>query len=131
MLFFFYKDSIDLRQRKIRSGETEVGRSCNKVKNRSTAGILAAIMLFAVLLSAFYIASNADHYRVHHDCGDHDCPVCICIQQCESMLRGLDNGISDTAVLCIPLLLLYISISSHAHSFAENTLVSDKVRLNN
>lgn len=122
---------MDLRQCKIRSGETEVGRSCNKVKNRSMAGILAAIMFFAVLLSVFYIASNADHYRVHNDCRDHDCPVCICIQQCESMVRGYDYGISDTAVLCIPLLLLFIYISSHAHSFTENTLVSDKVRLNN
>lgn len=122
---------MDLRQREIRNGETEVGRSCNNVKSRSMAGILSAIMFFAVLLSAFYIASNADHYHVHHDCRDHDCPVCICIQQCESMLRGYDNGISDNAALCIPLFLLFVSISLHAHSFTENTLVSDKVRLNN
>lgn len=108
-----------------------MGRSCNNVKNRSAAGLLSAIMFFAVLLSAFYIASNADHYRVHHDCRDHDCPVCICLQQCDSMLRGSDRGVSDSAVLCIPLFLILISISLPAYSYTENTLVSNKVRLNN
>ena len=108
-----------------------MGRSCNNIKNRSTAGIISAMMLFAVLLSAFYIASNADHYRVHHDCRDHDCPICICFQQCESMLRGFDNGISDNAALCMPLILILTSISLPAFFYKENTPVSDKVRLNN
>ncbi len=102
----------------------------NKLNKRMT-GIMAVIMLIIVLLSAFYIASHAEHNNVHHNCSDHDCPICACIQQCESMLRGFGDNSQGSADLFMSLLLIFSTISITACFRMENTPVSNKVRMNN
>lgn len=114
----------------MRSERTKVSRSRNDLHNKSMAGILAAMMLIVMLLSAFYVALHAEHNCVHQGCSEHDCPICACIQQCASILRGIGDDIQQSAVLYIPLLLILITISLTACPYTENTPVSDKVRMN-
>lgn len=49
---------------------------------RIISGSIAFLMLAVMLFSAFYITAEAEH-----DCSGHDCPICVCIQQCENMLQ--------------------------------------------
>ncbi|MCR4655462.1 MAG: hypothetical protein K5770_04435 [Lachnospiraceae bacterium] len=94
--------------------------------NRKAAGIImATVMLIMVLLSVFFITAHTDH-----DCQGEDCPVCACIHQCESLLRGSGNIISDRTALIVPLLLVFSVISLATGFFTENTPVSDKIRMN-
>ncbi len=98
----------------------------NHFSKKIITGILLAEVLFSMLFSAFYIAEHADH-----DCKGDDCPVCACLQQCETMLRGLRTGVTAGAGICLPVLFLIISASLSCCFFAGKTPVSIKVRLNN
>ncbi len=100
--------------------------SQTSVKRRIAAGVTAFVMLVIMLFSAFYIAAEADH-----DCAGEDCPVCACIQQCETRMRVFGEGAGVQLSAVIPVLfVLLISSFLSAASFAADTLVSQKVRLN-
>ncbi len=99
----------------------------NVSKHRKiAAGILGMLMLFVMLFSAFYIVAEADH-----DCAGNDCPICVCIQQCENTLHQLSNGTALQAAVIIPVLFLLVSAVFSAYAFLQETPVSRKVRLNN
>ncbi len=93
---------------------------------RIAAGILGALMLVVMLFSALYIVEEAEHHCV----GD-DCPICACIQQCGTMLRGFSGKLTAqlSAVMPVILVLLFVVIPVTAPS--RHTLVFGKVRLNN
>ncbi len=94
--------------------------------NRKISGIMAVAILTAMLLSAFFITAHADH-----DCSGEDCPICACIQQCASLLRSFYGGMPGGVALYIPLLMALIVVSLSEAPFVDDTLVSNKVRLNN
>lgn len=52
---------------------------------RLAAGIFALLLLCAVLLSANYLAKEAEH----HDCVCEHCSICACLRLCRSILTGL------------------------------------------
>ncbi|MCR4591514.1 MAG: hypothetical protein K5668_11945 [Lachnospiraceae bacterium] len=91
-----------------------------------TACIMAAMMLFAVMFSVFFITVHADH-----DCTGEDCPVCAVIHQCENIIHGLGDGGAAVSAVLIPIAALSLFVSIHACFFAGDTPVSRKVRLNN
>ncbi len=93
---------------------------------RITAGVMGLMMLVIVLFSAFYIAAETDH-----DCTGEDCPVCACIQHCESTLRSIGNGISVSSSVIIPFLFILLAAALFAAAVPSDTLISRKVRLNN
>lgn len=93
---------------------------------RIAAGITGILMLFIMLFSAFYIASETDH-----DCTGEDCPICACIQQCENTLNQIGDGIAPQVAVIIPVVFLLVSIFLFESLFSQETLVSRKVRLNN
>ena len=93
---------------------------------RITAGIMGSMMLVIVLFSSFYIAAEADH-----DCIGEDCLICACIQQCEDTLRGMANGTSSRPAFVAPVMLLFLAAAFVISSVSSNTLVSQKVRLDN
>ncbi len=94
--------------------------------NRILTGIMAVMVLFVVLFSAFYIGAHADH-----DCTGEDCPICACIAQCENILHG-SGGIPFLAANGIlPIVLLTGSIIISYGVVISNTPVSTKVRMNN
>ena len=97
-----------------------------KTKNtgRILAGVLAVAVLLALLLSAFYLAAEADH-----DCTGDDCPVCALLHQCEHLLRGYAAVAVAAAVLAAVLQLR--AAADFACGVRRPTPVSVRVRLNN
>jgi hypothetical protein len=93
---------------------------------RFVVGIIAAMMLIVVLFSSFYIAIESGH-----DCTGEDCPICSCIQQCENTLRSIGSGLSFYHLTFSPVLMILTLFVLAVPSVQLNTLVSQKVRLNN
>lgn len=93
---------------------------------KAAAGILAMFLLSLLLFSAFYVTAEAEH-----DCTGEDCPVCACIQQCESTLQKMGDGSAHLAAAILPAVFLLILSCFFVFTFPQETLVSIKVRLNN
>lgn len=92
--------------------------------NRGTAWIIAAIMLFAVVSSVFFIAAEAEH-----ECSGDNCPICNCIQQCERLLYHSGDGVPEhTAALWVAF-SVFLSFLFFYPCFVRETPVSRKVRL--
>lgn len=89
-------------------------------------GLFAAMILVVVLFSSFYIAYEADH-----NCTGKDCSVCTCIQKCENTLRQIGNGIAAGISAVIPVLRILFTAFLITFIFSQETLVSQKIRLNN
>ncbi len=92
---------------------------------RIIIGIMAILILAAVLLSSSFIAAEAGH----HCDGDH-CEICFCISLCKTLLRQFTGAaavyiVLFTAAVFTALVFLLFSFTG------QNTLVSRKVRLNN
>ena len=102
------------------------GLKTRTVMNRILTGIMAIMVLFVVLFSAFFIVSHADH-----DCSGEDCPVCACIQQCENILHGADGNLVFANAGFMPLVLVIGSILVSYCVVISGTPVSAKVRMNN
>ena len=98
-----------------------------KVKNakRILAGVLALLLLLALVLCALCIAAEADH-----DCTGEDCPVCALVHQCENLLRQLAAAIAAAAAAAV-VGVLCTSAVRHPCILRRVTPVSFKVRLNN
>ncbi len=88
------------------------------------AAALAALILAVTLFSAFFIAEHADHH-----CKGGDCPVCACIHQCESMLRGC-GGVSSDAHVYLQVLMVFAVFAVMRYLRNDNTPVACKVRMN-
>ncbi len=102
------------------------GLKTQTVMNRILTGIMAIMVLFVVLFSAFFIVSHADH-----DCSGEDCPVCACIQQCENILHGADGNLVFANAGFLPVVLVIGSILISYCVVISGTPVSAKVRMNN
>lgn len=92
---------------------------------RILAGAISTLLLVALLFSGFYIAFEADH-----DCTGEDCPICICIHQCETILNQLGYAAALLFSVVVPIFSIALFIMFSAHVFMQDTLVSRKVRMN-
>ena len=93
---------------------------------KTFAAITAIAMLLVILLAGIFIALEADH-----DCEGEDCPVCECMEQCQSTLNQLGSvSVTGMAVL-FPILLLIASGIHFVRVVRRETPVSIKVQLNN
>ncbi len=102
-------------------------RSSDKSRIKSiTAGVMGLLMLVIVLFSAFSIAAEADH-----ECSGEDCPVCVCIHQCENALHRIGDGITVRITVAAPVILILLAAAFAITAVSRNTLISRKVRLNN
>lgn len=93
-----------------------------------TALLVCICITAAFLLSAWFIASHADH-----DCPGQDCPTCAQIQYCANIFQKLGAGL-DAFVPSAWLLAAVLLCSLLAVKFpdrAQDTPVKLKVRLNN
>ncbi len=86
---------------------------------------MVMLLLAVMLVSVYFMAEHADH-----DCSGEDCPICVCIHQCEGMLRSLGSGITGNRTLYILMIFVLVTVSIQRGSFEKNTPVSNKVRLN-
>jgi hypothetical protein len=102
-------------------------RSANAAKaKRIAAGVTSLLLLVIALFSAFYLAAEAGH-----DCAGEDCPICACIQRCESALRGFGGGTAALLSVAAPIFFILLFAALFAAALPLETPVSRKVRLNN
>ncbi len=95
-------------------------------RTRKIPALILCVLLSAVMLfSAFYIIAEA-----HHDCCGKDCPICVCIHQCERTLQQLGSGITETIAVYISAVLALLFVCSGSGILMQETPVSRKVRLN-
>ncbi len=97
------------------------------LKMKRPAALAAGLfMLIAVLFSALYLASEADH-----DCAGEDCPICSVMHQCENTLHRISDGTAAPAAAPLPAVIFLFSALFISINHIDETLVSEKVRLNN
>lgn len=93
---------------------------------RIPALILSIVMLFAVLFSVFYIAHESGHH-----CGGDDCRICVCLEQCSSILQQAGYGALFLSSVPALFLLSVSAVVFTVFTTVRSTPVSCKVRLNN
>lgn len=99
---------------------------CELKKKRGLIAAFSCVAIILVLfLSSFYIAAERNH-----SCTGEDCPICMCIRQCESCLKQLGAGNAGGRALTAVLSVLEI-VSVVLYVATRTTLVSQKVRMNN
>ena len=100
---------------------------CKKKTADRVSAVLAGIVLaLFVVLCTFFLACEADH-----KCSDSECQICSCIMQCENCLKSLES--CERLILC-SVFFLMILWKEDVFLFSEqilNSLISQKVRLNN
>lgn len=105
-----------------------MGRLNNLLKDnkRFAAGIMAMMLLFAMLFSVFFLSVEAGH-----ECDNGDCPICACMQQCSNTIHVILKS-NNVAVATIIPIIYYLSLRmSFLCDRKTETLVSIKVRLDN
>lgn len=98
------------------------GQAEKSVTKKIVAAFAGLMLLLAMTLSVFYIAAEAGHH-----CEDDDCPICMCIQLCRSIIQ---NGVSYSTLECSPFLLI-LSVILFIAYFTIDTPVSKRIRMNN
>ena len=96
----------------------------NRIR-RNAAILVGAFLLFVIGLSFFYVAAEAGH-----ECEDEDCPICMCVEECENVLRQIGNTVLPLAIAFVPAIFVILTKKSFSVRIAGGTLVSRKVRLN-
>ena len=89
------------------------------------ANIMCIMMLVCVLFSALFIAVEA-----RHECTDEDCPVCACMQYCENILNRISGDVPAVVCVLIPFIISSLIFVIPVILFIQDTLVLNKVRLN-
>ncbi len=97
------------------------------MKSRRILSLILAVLVLTILMfSSLYIALEADH-----ECDGHDCPICLCIRQCEAVISMFSIG-QVKAVRALLSVIFFIAVLHFTLSFCvKATPVSRKVRLNN
>lgn len=88
--------------------------------------LLITILFLVVMLSTFFIANE-----IHHHCDGDECPICILIEQCENTLKQIKYGFVNYYKFALFLLIISIVHISHIFYLIEDSLVSQKIRMNN
>ncbi|MCR5626402.1 MAG: hypothetical protein K6F99_03690 [Lachnospiraceae bacterium] len=93
---------------------------------RIAAFVMASMMLFTVLFSSLFIA-----LETHHHCTGEHCPICESIEVCLHTLHTIGSLFIGGIISAV----LYLITVFTGHLFKtyllSETLVSNKVRMNN
>ncbi len=95
-------------------------------KTRIAAAVLAALAVFVMLSSAFFIVAHAGH-----DCAGEDCPICEQICACvKSFQRFALAALSASAAVML-VCACDIRLGGKACAFVPSTPILLKVKLSN
>ncbi|MBR1860716.1 MAG: hypothetical protein IJ796_02490 [Lachnospiraceae bacterium] len=97
-----------------------------KINSRAVSLTAAAVVLFVMFFSVFFIASEA-----HHECSGEDCAICDVIAVCESTIRQIGGARVFAITALFAAVTALLSIGRSVDRFVFSTPVSVKVRLNN
>lgn len=98
----------------------------NDNNRRITAWVALFVTVFVLLFSTFYIVEHADHI-----CSGDDCPVCAVIEQCGDTLKTLGTAVIIVCATSVLFFILQGKVYFEIHFFPCNSLISQKVRMNN
>ena len=88
--------------------------------------LAASVLFFVMVFSVYYIAE--EHC---HECEGEDCPICECIHICEGILYQVDGRACAAIALTVILVIVCADESVYIPKFSYDTLVSEKVRIDN
>jgi hypothetical protein len=95
-------------------------------REKLIAVFLSAFLLVTVALAVFYIAEEADHH-----CSGDGCPICVCLQQCETIVQTLYGGDEVSSDAGEALLFFIVPALAVPYAGTADTLIVRKVRMNN
>ncbi len=95
---------------------------------RIAAGIMATMILIVMLFCSYYIASESGHKCIGNT--DEECPVCACIRQCKSVIHHVSDGVVTIVAIILPIIYFILTELPDADISHEQTLISQKIRLN-
>lgn len=93
---------------------------------KSVAVIVGAMLFLGVFLSNLYVAEE-----FVHDCIGEECPICETIDECEAFVNRISTGLILVAVALLAVVSVLKTIEIATEEVFFETLVSEKVRLNN
>lgn len=96
------------------------------VFRRAIALISVIATVLVLLFSTVYIE---EHY--HHDCSGSDCPICIVLEQCDYNVRTIGAAVFVACSAIVLFSLTHTAEFDVVGQFVCNSLISQKVRLNN
>ena len=95
--------------------------------SKAASAVVAVILIAGLLMCAFFVSRH-----VCHDCIGEDCEICQCIMLCSENLTSLaDITTACSSIAAFALILITLCATFDASAFADDTLISCKVRLNN
>ena len=101
-----------------------------ELKKRLVALALAVCCLIAFLLSSIYLIIHDEHDKYDHHEAEGICEICVLISYAKSLL-GFNGEAARSALFAFPdLFMLAILAYSAAFLWKSNTLVGQKIRMN-
>lgn len=96
------------------------------ILRRSMAALICLWLVCGVVFSVFFVSNEYDH-----DCSGDECPICQIITVCENFVKNISGGlILAVAALAAVLVVAGACVKDSADIIAD-TLITQKVRLNN
>ena len=96
-------------------------------KFKFAAGIIAMMMLLYIVFSAFFISLEANHH-----CEDEEnCPICEMLQICTNTLHQISDITTVSVIAFVPVLLALGVSFIVSINLIKETLITNKIRLNN
>ena len=92
---------------------------------RIAAGVMVLTLLLILALSMLFLIAEADH-----DCAGADCPICACLRACVHVLRRFGASAILPLAATVPVILFLFAVTAGAAVFAQETPVSNGIRLN-
>lgn len=101
-------------------------RVCDRKLNKVLAVVVMFATVFVLLFSAMFLVEHA-----HHHCEGDECPICMVMAQCSKNIKTLSSAIIFVSVGLLTIAPLRNIRTSLVTDFFNNSLVFQKVRMNN
>ena len=101
----------------------------SKLNTNAARGIKAAlgvVLVLSFILTLFFIA-----FEAHHECEGEECPICICLDECVSTVKGFCNSLPILSAVLAAFPVAVLCSFAAAEGLVFNTPISIKVRMNN
>ena len=96
------------------------------IKSKKTAAfLLALIIAVAFSFSALFVAVEAQHNCTQ----DESCSICLQLEVCTNMLKGLATGEGSFVLIFAALVFFVLSVSDYVFKSGHKTLINLKVKL--
>lgn len=98
----------------------------NKKLNQITAWVAILATVIVMLISSIYLIEHANH-----QCSGNECPICSVMNQCSNNLKLVGAAIIIAAASLLHFTFLLKKSSPDTMIACSNSLVFQKVRMNN